>query len=436
MKRDGIINIDRQTKINLEFDNYKTILVTGETGTGKSCLVEEIYSQLKLNFTPKELGFLFFDMTRVEFSDWKADPYLIASIIYKPKEAFEAFERALNGHGKDKLTVIHIEECDMVIEAQERFEQLWNQASKNENVLVVFSTSRPATNVLTNHILEDADLKIVFKLSTAEQSKRVLGFKGAEKLNQKDKIIVSKNSLVNTGSLKLSSINKTFSDLHIAPDIKIEILPTDLLLQTTDVLEPSDRLVGVFRGVGGSFVAKSLQDEFVDSFSRHVEQDGLSIEKALQEVVDNMSLVCLYEAKERDFDTVKHEGTMLLVAYISPDQILHFIQVGNVAMKQRVDGKFVAVTQNHTFDNPEELNEIVTRKLHGEYLGDYTVNDHLNFIALKCFDLPDPDNRLGKGLLLPGIPSRFISHVDYCGILKDEDTWLINTKSYVGKIQI
>ncbi len=419
----------------IEINTVRTVLIVGETGTGKSIFALNIYGPLKLVFYPHELGFLILDMTRVEFIDWEYDSYLISPVIYQPKDAFEAFEMALNSLDKNKLTVIHIEECDMVIENQKRFEELWKKASESINVLVVFSTSRPSKDVLTDQILRMTDLKVVFKLSTAEQSKRVLGFEGAEKLDLKEKIIISKNSLVRVGSLKLPVKSKTFSDLHIKPDIKIEVLPTDLLLQTTDVLEPGDRLVGVFRGVGGSFVAKSLQDEFTDSFSRHVEQDGLSIEKALQEVVDNMSLVCLYEAKNRDFDTVKHEGAMLLVAYISPDQILHFIQVGNIAMKQKVNGKFVAVTQNHTFDNPEELNEIVTRKLHSEYLGGHTVNDHLNFIALKCFDLPDPDNRLGKGLLLSGIPSRFISHADYCGILKDEDTWLINTKPYIGKIE-
>lgn len=430
------IILDEGVSLDLKSQNIKTVLVVGETGTGKSILVEDVYSQLKSNFTPKELSFLILDMTRVEFIDWKNNPYLLSPVIYKPQDAFEAFETALNSHEKHKLTVIHVEECDMVIEDQERFEQLWNQASNTKNVLVVFSTSRPANDVLTGNILKDTDLKIVFKLSTAEQSKRVFGFEGAEKLDQKKKIIVTKNSLVSVESLKLTVTAKTFSDLHIKPDIKIEVLPTDLLLQTTDVLEPGDRLIGVFRGVGGNFVAKSLQEEFADSFSNHVKHDGLSIEKALQEVVDNMSLVCLYEAKNRDFDTVKREGAMLLVAYISVDQTLYFIQVGNVVMKQKINGRYTAITQDHTFDNPDELNEIVTRKLHGEYLGDYPVNDHLNYISLRCFNIPDPNNRLGKSLLLPGIPSRFISHVDYCGILKDEDSWLINTKSYVGKIQI
>lgn len=226
------------------------------------------------------------------------------------------------------------------------------------------------------------------------------------------------------------------SDLYLTPTLKIEILPSDSITHEKGLISQGDQLFGVFRGVGGTYLAETLRMEYATYLKEYVCRDGLSIDSALQEVVDNMSLVCVYEAKDRDFDTIKQEGAMLLVVYLSPNEESYFVQVGNITLKQKVNNKFVTLTKDHTFDNLEELNEIVSRKLHGEYLGDYSANDHLNFIALKCFDIPDPENRIGKGLLLPKIPSRFIGHISYCGILNDQDTWLINTKPYVGKFRL
>lgn len=178
----------------IDINTVKTVLVVGETGTGKSTFALDTYGLLKLRFYPDQLGFLILDMTRVEFTDWKYDSYLISPVIYQPKDAFEAFEKALNNHDKHKLLVIHIEECDMVIEDQKRFEQLWNQVGRTKNVLVIFSTSRPAKNVLSDLILKNTDLKVVFKLSTAEQSRRIIGYEGAEKLGVPgEKIIVNAN---------------------------------------------------------------------------------------------------------------------------------------------------------------------------------------------------------------------------------------------------
>lgn len=408
------IKLDENVSIDLESQGVKTILVTGETGTGKSTLVEDIYSQLKSNFTPKELSFLILDMTRVEFIDWKKDQYLLLPVIYKPQDAFEAFETALNSHDKHKLTVIHIEECDMVIEDQERFEQLWNRASNTDNVLVVFSTSRPAKNVLTNDILKDADLKIAFKLSTAEQSKRVLGFEGAEKLDQKNKIIITKNRLVSVGLLKLPTTSKTFSDLHVTPDIKIEILPTDFLLQTANVLELGDRLIGVFRGVGGSFIVKSLQDEFAESFSSYVKQNGFSISKAL------LTAIHAHNVSHLNFlgnpESAPESGVMILVVYIDQNNQLTLAQVGDITLKQRQDGRYVALTEDHTFDNQKEIARLVTFLKHS---GNTTNSeDIINTIAIDVG-------------FAEKVPSRFIGHPNWCAWGGEYGETIINTQPFV-----
>ncbi len=408
------INFGEGTSLDLQSGAIKIVLVVGEAGAGKSWLVEDIYSQLKSKLTSKELGFLILDMTRVEFIDWKNDPYLISPLVYKTQDAFEAFETTLNSHDKHKLTIIHIEECDMVVEDPERFEQLWNLASKTENVLIFFSTSRPSVNVLTDSILHDTDLKIVFKLSNSEQSKRILGFEGAEKLDQKDKIIVSENNLVSTGPLKLSAITKSFSDLHITPNIKVEVLPTDLLVQTTDLFELGDQLIGIFRGVGSNFVAKSLQDEFTDSFSSYVKQNKLTIPQALQTAihVHNVSYLNFLGSPE----SAPKSGAMILIVYIDHNNMLTLAQVGDITLKQRQDGRYIALTEDHTFNNQKETERLATfLESSNEAI---SPEDIINTIA-------------SDGCFAKKVPSRFIGHPDWCSWGGEHEETIINTQPFI-----
>lgn len=189
--------------LDLEKENLHTIFLAGATGSGKSIFHYSMYKQLMEQNTPDELGFVFMDMTQVDFAGWFS-PYLYLPIILWTEQALNALEMLANeselrvqGKSDNKRTiVIHIEECDMMALDSHRFEQAWLSIAKHKdknNMYIVFSTSRPSTDVFTEIIRKNTDLKVVFTLSTERDSMTILGKSLAEKLEPWQKILVYNN---------------------------------------------------------------------------------------------------------------------------------------------------------------------------------------------------------------------------------------------------
>jgi DNA segregation ATPase FtsK/SpoIIIE-like protein len=125
---------DKDIYIDLQKENLHTMFMTGSTGTGKSILHYYLYKQLMDQNTPEELGFVFMDMTRVDFILWK-NPYLYQPVIITQDKAIDVLEKLANENPKKKNIFIHIEECDMFMLGRDRIENAWEkiQQSNYEN---------------------------------------------------------------------------------------------------------------------------------------------------------------------------------------------------------------------------------------------------------------------------------------------------------------
>lgn len=192
--------------LDLKKENLHTIFLTGTTGSGKSIFHYSIYKQLMEQNTPDELGFVFMDMTQVDFAKWYS-PYLYLPIIFWTEQALNALEllakeSELRAQGKSdnkRAIVIHIEECDMMALDSHRFEQAWLKIAEykdKNNIYIVFSTSRPSADVFTEIIRKNTDLKVVFNLFTERDSRSILGKSLAEKLEVGQKVLVYKNEQI------------------------------------------------------------------------------------------------------------------------------------------------------------------------------------------------------------------------------------------------
>ncbi len=158
---------------DLKKENIHFIILVGSTGSGKSVFHYYLYHQLIKQNSPSELGFIFYDTTRVDFAGWKS-PYLID---YEPDAdvALEKFERLAN-NPSDRCVFVHIEEMEMLRAGAERFEKaLAKNLKENRNLFIVFSTSRPGPDIITPKIKKLTDLMLVFNLTSREDSEYVLG---------------------------------------------------------------------------------------------------------------------------------------------------------------------------------------------------------------------------------------------------------------------
>lgn len=170
--------------VDFAHDHLAFTILTGSTGTGKGVLHNHIYKTLMSQNDPQHLAFVFMDMTRVDFGGWKT--HLFCPVIYDSYEALtylsslgELSDKRASGKADNKQAIfVHIEECDMIAKNPTRFETAIEaivRGKSNNNMYVVFSSSRPSTNVFTPKLIQLADMRIVYQLASSRDYKHVAG---------------------------------------------------------------------------------------------------------------------------------------------------------------------------------------------------------------------------------------------------------------------
>lgn len=86
----GIGNENEKNYINLI--DKSGILISGETGSGKSIFLNDIIISLLLKNSPEELQFIFIDPRNVEFNIYDEIPHVNKNIISGEKESIKALE--------------------------------------------------------------------------------------------------------------------------------------------------------------------------------------------------------------------------------------------------------------------------------------------------------------------------------------------------------
>jgi len=159
-------------RIDFDKEGIKFILLTGHTGSGKSIFHNNLYKQLSENYSPDEIGFVFLDMTRVDFYGWDSD-HIIKPITVEVEKAVKRLNEIADSNSSKKIFV-HIEECDMAYHDHEGVERAFKKIKEKENIYVIFSTSKPSPEYLESW-LDYFDLKIVFGVASKEDSEFLLG---------------------------------------------------------------------------------------------------------------------------------------------------------------------------------------------------------------------------------------------------------------------
>jgi S-DNA-T family DNA segregation ATPase FtsK/SpoIIIE len=199
------------------------LLIAGSTGSGKTVCINSIILTILFSCTPAELKLLLIDPKRVEMTQYRGVPHLLAPVITEPKKVVQALcwagremerryalfsehlVRNIKGFNvkaaqKDSafrdddgqplkpfpyIVIIIDELADLMLVARKDIEDpiiRLAQMGRAAGIHIILATQRPSVNVITGLIKANFPTRIAFRVATKVDSKVILDSMGAEKL--------------------------------------------------------------------------------------------------------------------------------------------------------------------------------------------------------------------------------------------------------------
>ena len=275
------------------------VLIAGQTGSGKSVLLNSWIASFLFRTTPSEVKMILIDPKRVEFSQYNHVPHLMTPVIIEPENVVKALKWAtkemenrykefakvgarniemyneLSAFQALPFIVIIIDElADIILFAPAEVEDnicRIAQMARATGIHLVIATQRPSVDVLTGLIKANIPARISFAVSSMVDSRVILDSPGAEKLlGRGDMLFIppdqAKPSRIQGAYVSDSEIQKLISHFD-----KTGARPvyTEEVTQTT---------IGPFGGRG----SEGGRDEFFDEAVRLVCQSGKASSSLLQ----------------------------------------------------------------------------------------------------------------------------------------------------------
>ena len=212
-----------------ELNKMPHLLIAGQTGSGKSVMINTLLSSLLYHNSPSEMKLILVDPKQVEMAPYEDIPHLITPVITEPEKTISALKWAVNEmerrykllaehkvrdiktyndmirNGKKTVTiqdeegieqqhtdgampyiVIVIDElADLMMVAARDVESLivrLAQKARAVGVHLVLATQRPSVDVITGLIKANVPARIAFTVASQIDSRTILDQMGAEKL--------------------------------------------------------------------------------------------------------------------------------------------------------------------------------------------------------------------------------------------------------------
>lgn len=198
---------------NIDFCNLgkiHTLLIGGQTGSGKSLFIESLLITLLLKNSPSDLQLILIDPKQVQFTPYNDIPHLITPVLKWPEETLKAMKWVLREiqwrhtflsqyHMRSSTSynekypnellpniIVMCEEiADLMMTDGEWYENAFIEIvekGRAVGVHLIIATSRPSTDVFTEAMINSIPTKIAFATASSVDSKHILGRTGAEKL--------------------------------------------------------------------------------------------------------------------------------------------------------------------------------------------------------------------------------------------------------------
>jgi len=212
-----------------ELNKMPHLLIAGQTGSGKSVMINTLLTSLLYHNSPSEMKLILVDPKQVEMAPYEDIPHLLTPVINEPEKTISALKWAVNEmerrykllaenkfrdiatynkmiqSGARKITVadengipqehkdgampyivIVIDElADLMMVASRDVEALivrLAQKARAVGIHLVLATQRPSVDVITGLIKANVPARIAFTVASQIDSRTILDQAGAEKL--------------------------------------------------------------------------------------------------------------------------------------------------------------------------------------------------------------------------------------------------------------
>jgi S-DNA-T family DNA segregation ATPase FtsK/SpoIIIE len=186
------------------------LLVAGQTGSGKSVMINDILTSLLYRNSPSDLKLILVDPKQVELTPYNGLPHLLTPVITEPEKCISALKwavaemerrlRTMSEVGKRNIEeynnlkkeegmpyiVIVIDElADLMMMAARDVEALIvriAQKARAAGIHLILATQRPSVDVITGLIKANVPARIAFTTASQVDSRTIIDQVGAEKL--------------------------------------------------------------------------------------------------------------------------------------------------------------------------------------------------------------------------------------------------------------
>jgi S-DNA-T family DNA segregation ATPase FtsK/SpoIIIE len=209
----GIDNLNNLVRAKI--DEMPHLLIGGETGAGKSVMLNSLIVQLITHNTPAEVGLVMIDKKRVELSAYESVPHLMRPLATTDTDAGKILwalnnlmderykDMAKNGdkqyRGK-KVVVIIDELADLVGSGYlDRDYEITRLArmGRASGIHLILATQRPTVKVCSGAIKANIPTRIALQTVSVRDSMNILDKKGAEGLLGKGDCLIKLSNVPN-----------------------------------------------------------------------------------------------------------------------------------------------------------------------------------------------------------------------------------------------
>ena len=199
------------------------LLVAGQTGSGKSVMINTFLTSLLYRNTPNDLKLILVDPKQVEMAPYDNIPHLLTPVIYEPEKVMSALkwsvaemERRLKtmasvgkrniaeynnlkqDEGMPYIVIVIDEMADLMAVAKRDVEALiarLTAKARAAGIHLVLATQRPSVDVITGLIKANVPARIAFTVASQVDSQTIIDQAGADKLLGRGDMLMKTSSM-------------------------------------------------------------------------------------------------------------------------------------------------------------------------------------------------------------------------------------------------